>query len=141
MFHDLVMAGLGVCDVSDIAISVLCTVIGHQADKGWVLVDAGWMAMSRDRGTAQQKIDYGYGAVCDLDGKWLPELHVSGANQEHGIISAMSGLPIDIARFPIGSQLRILPNHACATAAQFDRYHVVNGGLTEIATWPRWGGW
>jgi D-serine deaminase-like pyridoxal phosphate-dependent protein len=55
MFFDLVMAGLNVCKVDDIAVSVLATVIGHQPDKGWIITDAGWMAMSRDRGTAAQK--------------------------------------------------------------------------------------
>ena len=41
VFFDLVMAGLGVCHVDDIAISVLTTVIGHQREKGWTIVDAG----------------------------------------------------------------------------------------------------
>ena len=49
MFQDLVMAGLGVCAVDDIAISVLGSVIGHQREKNWVITDAGWMALSRDR--------------------------------------------------------------------------------------------
>ena len=50
VFNDLVMAGIGVCGVHDIALSVLGTVIGHQPEKGWTLIDAGWMALSRDRG-------------------------------------------------------------------------------------------
>ena len=37
--------------------------------------------MSRDRGTQRQKVDYGYGAVCDADGNVTPGL--AGANQEH----------------------------------------------------------
>ncbi|MEP6824849.1 MAG: alanine racemase, partial [Ramlibacter sp.] len=49
VFFDLVMANVGVCAPQDVALSVLTTVIGHQADKGWAIVDAGWMAMSRDR--------------------------------------------------------------------------------------------
>ena len=61
MFMDLVMAGLGVCAVDDIAISVLATVIGHQPEKGWIITDAGWMALSRDRGTSAQPVDQGYG--------------------------------------------------------------------------------
>ena len=69
VFFDLVMANVGVCTPRDIALSVLTTVIGHQADKGWAIVDAGWMAMSRDRGTARQRVDYGYGAVCDAAGE------------------------------------------------------------------------
>src|SRR3546814_5890947 len=56
VFFDLFMAGLGVCRQDDIALSVLTTVIGHQPEKDWILVDAGWMAMSRDRGTAGQPV-------------------------------------------------------------------------------------
>lgn len=141
MFMDLVMAGLGVCEPADIAISVLTTVIGHQAEKGWILTDAGWMAMSRDRGTATQDVDQGYGMVCDLEAQPIEGLVVSGANQEHGIIACRTGVAVDPSRFPIGSRLRILPNHACATAAQYDAYHVVAGDGTVYARWPRFGGW
>ncbi|MBL8327359.1 MAG: alanine racemase [Rubrivivax sp.] len=142
VFHDLVMAGLGVCRPEDIALSVLCTVIGHQAHKGWVLVDAGWMALSRDRGTQGQPLDQGYGLVCREDGQPLMNWTVSAANQEHGIITARDGqMPPDLAeRFPLGSRLRILPNHACATAAQFSEYLVL-GPEGPQARWPRFGGW
>lgn len=140
MFHDLVMAGLGVCQLDDIAISVLGSVIGHQREKNWILTDAGWMALSRDRGTAQQKVDQGYGLVCDAAGKPLGDLIVTDANQEHGIIARRDGGAIDFSRFPIGSMLRILPNHACATAAQHGDYKVLrNGGVAE--TWERFSGW
>src|SRR3546814_1475207 len=80
------MNGLGVCQQSDIALSVLCTVIGHQKEKGWIITDGGWMAMSRDRGTAKQKVDQGYGLVRDQDGHPIPDLIMSQANQEHGIV-------------------------------------------------------
>ncbi len=141
VFFDLVMRNVGVCSCGDIALSVLTTVIGHQHEKGWVIVDAGWMAMSRDRGTARQGHDFGYGQVCDLAGVVLPGYTMSGANQEHGIISREDGLDKNIAeRFPIGTMLRILPNHACATGAQFPEYHAL-GADGEIQTWPRFYGW
>jgi D-serine deaminase-like pyridoxal phosphate-dependent protein len=63
------------------------TVIGHQRDKGWILIDAGWMAMSQDRGTAKQAVNQGYGVVCDLAGNPYPDLILADANQEHGIIT------------------------------------------------------
>ena len=141
VFHDLVMAGLGVCRTEDIALSVLATVIGHQPDRGWVLVDAGWMALSRDRGTQSQPVDQGYGLVCTEDGTVLDDWTVTAANQEHGIVTRRGGAGEDpCSRFPIGSRLRILPNHACATAAQFDRYHVISAD-GSLASWPRFGGW
>ena len=143
VFFDLVMANVGVCSSDDIALSVLTTVIGHQADKGWAIVDAGWMALSRDRGTQSQQHDYGYGQVCDAHGCPLPGWVVRSANQEHGVVSlaAPAHDPVDVVRrFPVGSRLRILPNHACATAAQFPAYRVLqpDGG---VATWERFYGW
>lgn len=136
VFQDLVMAGLGVCAVEDIAISVATAVIGHQAERGWLIVDAGWMALSRDRGTQAQDVDQGYGLVAGHD-----DLIVMSANQEHGIIADRHGRPLDLARFPIGTLLRILPNHACATAAQHDRYHVLDEAGEVLHVWPRFGGW
>ena len=141
MFFDLFMAGLDVCTLDDIALSVLTSVIGHQPEKGWIITDAGWMAMSRDRGTASQKIDQGYGVVCDVAGRPIEGLIVASANQEHGIIAARGGAALDIAQFPIGTLLRILPNHACATAAQHDAYHVVDAASQIEARWPRFSGW
>jgi D-serine deaminase-like pyridoxal phosphate-dependent protein len=140
MFHDLVMAGLGVCAIDDIAISVLATVIGHQPERHWIITDAGWMALSRDRGTAKQKVDQGYGLVCDERGVPLDELIVVDANQEHGIVARRDGGPIDLARFPVGSLMRILPNHACATAAQHAEYHVLRDN-EPAETWDRFSGW
>jgi D-serine deaminase-like pyridoxal phosphate-dependent protein len=142
VFFDLVMAGLGMCRHEDIALSVLTTVIGHQVDKGWVLVDAGWMALSRDRGTQGQPIDQGYGLVCREDGQVLDDWIVGAANQEHGIITQRDGAtPADLReRFPLGSRLRVLPNHACATAAQFGEYRVLTAD-GRLDTWPRFNGW
>jgi D-serine deaminase-like pyridoxal phosphate-dependent protein len=146
-FMDLVMANIGVCTPDDIALSVLATVIGHQRDKGWALVDAGWMAMSRDRGTQSQACDYGYGQVCDAAGRVLPGWLMTGANQEHGIVAfdaakpGAGAAPADIVQaLPVGTQLRILPNHACATAAQFDGYTLLAADGT-LGRWPRWNHW
>ena len=142
VFFDLFMAGVGVCGLGDIALSVLTTVIGHQPEKGWAIVDAGWMAMSRDRGTQNQAIDQGYGVVCTADGEALEDYVMASTNQEHGIVAgrnANAGTEI-AKRFPIGTLLRVLPNHACATAAQFTQYHVLQAnGAVEV--WPRFGGW
>jgi len=142
VFFDLVMAGVGVCSEEDIALSVLTTVIGHQVERGWVLVDAGWMAMSRDRGTQSQPVDQGYGLVCGLDGQALNGWLMRAANQEHGIIGRRDGqAPDDLEqRFPLGSKWRVLPNHACATGAQHELYALVDGSTVQ-SRWPRFGGW
>ena len=140
-FGDLVQAQLGTCAIDDIAISVLASVIGHKPGK--VLTDAGFLALSRDRGTAGLPVDYGYGAVADADadsGTILDGVIVSTTNQEHGIVTARLG-ELDASRFPVGSRIRILPNHACATAAAHDRYFVTNGGAEIVGVWERVNGW
>jgi D-serine deaminase-like pyridoxal phosphate-dependent protein len=139
---DLVMAGIGVCSLDDIALSVLTTVIGHQRERGWIIVDAGWMALSRDRGTARQAVDQGYGVVCDANGRVLDDLIVTGANQEHGIVAVRPDGTAALPELPVGTLLRILPNHACATAAQFDGYAVLPANASRSLThWPRFRGW
>jgi len=141
--QDLVMAGLGVCTLQDIALSVLVTVIGHQPERGWIITDGGWMAMSRDRGTARQPVDQGYGVVCDVEGDVLADdLIVTSANQEHGVVAQRHGNPLDLDQYPVGRLLRILPNHACATGAQHSEYCVLQHGTSEgVCRWPRVNGW
>ena len=143
MFQDLVMAGIGVCGVEDIALSVLVSVIGHQSERGWIITDGGWTALSRDRGTQSQSVDQGYGLVCDVGGRVLADdLIVRSTNQEHGIVARRDAGPIDPQRFPVGTLLRVLPNHACATASEHACYHVVDGTAPEVVDrWERFSGW
>jgi len=141
VFGDLVQAELGTCSMDDIAIGVLSSVIGHNRHHGRVLIDGGFLALSRDRGTSEMPVDWGYGAVCDpLSRAPFENVTVSSTNQEHGIITSRSG-PIDFDRFPIGSRVLVLPNHACATAAAHDRYFVTEGGEEIVDVWERVNGW
>ena len=142
VFFDLVMTGIGISTIDDIALSVLATVIGHQREKGWILVDAGWMAMSQDRGTSKQDVNQGYGIVCREDGTAYPDLLLADANQEHGIITLRPGATGPLPELAIGDRVRILPNHACATGAQHRSYHVVHGTSDAVTDeWQRFGGW
>src|SRR3546814_17464341 len=109
------MANLGVCTLDDIALSVMATVISHRPDKGWIIVDAGGLALSKDHGTAEQARDYGYGAVCDADGRLLPGLPVGKVKQEHGLIKAADeAAPANQdSILPLGDRVGILPKHPC----------------------------
>jgi D-serine deaminase-like pyridoxal phosphate-dependent protein len=142
VFFDLVMAGIGVCTHADLALTVVATVIGHRPDKGWILTDGGWMATSRDRGTSRQRVDQAYGLVADLDGVLHDDLLMTDASQEHGILAIRPGSPAPLPDLPVGSRVRILPIHACATAGQHEHYHVVEPGARTVeAVWPRVRGW
>jgi len=143
VFYDLFQAGLGVCTTDDIAVSVLASVISQNPDHNQILIDAGGLALSKDRSTAALDTDLGYGLVCDAD-TGVPingpdgPLTVAGVHQEHGqIILADSE---SLKQFPVGTRIRILPNHVCMTAAAYDRYNVIDGE-TVIAEWKRCNGW
>lgn len=66
---------------------------------------------------------------------------VFSANQEHGIVTRRNGKDIDFDTDPVGTMVRILPNHACATAMMHDRYQVVENSNEVIDIWPRINGW
>lgn len=140
LLNDLVMVGLGVCDVGDIAVSVLASVIGHQKSKGWTITDGGWTALSSDRGSVFQETDPGYGTVCDVHGEPMADVMVSEMNQEHGIVAGR-GTKLERNLLAMGRVVRILPNHACATGAMHDRYYVVDGTTEIVDVWPRLNGW
>lgn len=134
-FFDLFMSNVGICRISDIAGSVLTTVIGRKVDRRRVITDSGFLAMSRDRGTARQHKDYAYGLVCDVKGVPLDNgnLLLTGTNQEHGIITLPENSSLFQADFPLGRRLRILPNHACPTAAPYAHLLIVeNGIITDV---------
>ncbi len=146
VLFDLVMAGLDVCALDDIAISVLGSIIGCQKQKHLLLSDAGWMAMSRDRGSEKHEQNYGYGIICNEQGKIQHDLVLQSANQEHGII-AVKAKPNNhskametLGQFTIGDLIRILPNHACATASQYQNYFLVSGDkvVAEISSINGW---
>ncbi|MBL4602485.1 MAG: alanine racemase [Emcibacteraceae bacterium] len=141
VFQDAFQAGLGCCSNDDIALSVLCTVISHKNNQDRIITDAGGVALSKDQSTRGTDFDCGYGLVADVNGKILDNLFVTSANQEHGIITTKDGSEFDFSAYPIGTQLRILPNHSCMTAAAYNEYNVIDGSSEIVETWQRCNGW
>jgi D-serine deaminase-like pyridoxal phosphate-dependent protein len=140
MFHDLFQAAIGSCTRDDIALTVLASVIGVDNDNRRFLVDAGALALSKDRSTQATTQDAGYGEVWDIDGRPLSgDWTITRAWQEHGL--AVAAIPGSTREVAIGNRVRIGPNHACITAAAHDRYHIVDGGTEVVATWDRVNGW
>jgi len=141
MFFDLFQAGLGTCSLDDIAVSVLSTVIGHKPEYNRFYIDAGALALSKDSCANETMPGAGYGLVCNLAGHPIAGVHVANMSQEHGWVTCIdANTTVPFERFPIGSRVRVLPNHSCLTAAAYDRYHVVDDGEI-VAEWPRINGW
>jgi D-serine deaminase-like pyridoxal phosphate-dependent protein len=118
VFYDAFQATIGSCALEDVAVSVLATVIGSYPERGEAIIDAGALALSKDLGPHHVDSGFGYGIVCDLDLQRLP-IRIAALSQEHGKLIADAHVP------PVGTRLRIIPNHSCLTAAMFDRYAIV----------------
>ena len=140
MFQDLFQAEIGSCTREDIALTVLASVQGRRPAENRLLVDAGALALSKDQSTRHSPRNAGFGLILDILGRpAFGECIIERANQEHGV--ATSDLPIPFDDLPIGTRVRVAPNHACLTAAAYERYHVVDGGDEVVAVWDRMNGW
>ncbi|MEM8929809.1 MAG: alanine racemase [Acidobacteriota bacterium] len=119
VFYDHTQVALGACAVTDCALTVVASVISSQPGAEYCVVDAGALALSKDPGPSwvtpttfgEIFADYRAGA---LD----PEIRLTGLSQEHGVVSA----PL-----PVGTRLRILPNHSCLVVPYFESYVAVRG--------------
>lgn len=129
----------GLCGWDDLACSVLSTVIGHNHTGLALVLDAGALALSKDVTANTFAPGTGFGIVADEHGARLP-LHVSTAYQEHGMVP----VPDEswFSRLPVGSLVRIYPNHVCMTAAGgYGAFDVVGPDGAVTARWPRVDGW
>ena len=130
-FHDFAQVALGTCGVRDCAVTVLASVVSHRPGDGRSVVDAGALALSKDLGPERPERPTMGEVFADYEAGVLEEeARLVGLSQEHGILSAPR---------PVGSRLRILPNHSCLTAAQFDEYAVVRGEEV-VDRWRIWRG-
>ena len=140
VFNDLDQALIGSCGPKDLALSVLASVIGHYPHRNQMLIDAGALALSKDISAQEFQPKVGYGTIADAPSK---DMAVIECSQEHGFVASADPMPY--GNMPIGTRVRILPNHACITAAAYDKYYVVDsdldGGKSVVDIYDRINGW
>jgi len=137
VFFDTTQVAIGSCTIDDCAQSVLSAVVHRDRARGHVVIDAGAIALSKDRGADLPGHPAGYGRVLALAGEDLG-LRVDAVSQEHGVIRVTDAALFD--RLPVGARVRVLVNHSCLSAAQHDAYHVLEG--SRIADrWTIHRGW
>ena len=137
IFFDALQARLGSCKLEDCALTVLASVVHRDATRRKVIVDAGAIALSKDRGPVEFDPRCGYGKVLDLEGNDLG-LVVNEMSQEHGVILASDNGVFD--QLKVGTRVRVLANHSCLTAAQHTHYNVLEGGRI-VDQWRIHTGW
>ncbi|MBN9489325.1 MAG: alanine racemase [Alphaproteobacteria bacterium] len=140
VFNDLDQEFIGSCKPADLALSVLASVIGHYPHRNQLLIDAGALALSKDISAQEFQPKVGFGTIADAPVK---DMAVVACSQEHGFVGADD--PIPFGNLPVGSRVRVWPNHACITAAAYDRYYVIDsdldGGKSIVGTYDRINGW
>ncbi len=136
LLFDAFQAAIGSCDLTDVALSVLATVISAFPERQRAVIDAGALALSRDPGPTHVDPNCGFGRVVAVDDQHpLPGLRLTSLSQEHGVVEGPG-----VAALRPGTRLRVLPNHSCLAAACFDRFHVLRG--VEISDeWRPIRGW
>jgi D-serine deaminase-like pyridoxal phosphate-dependent protein len=137
IFFDAFQATLGSCSIDDCALTVLASVVHRDRGRRKVIIDAGAIALSKDRGPVGLNPNCGYGKVLDLEGKDL-NLTVSEMSQEHGVVIAEDEHTFD--RLRVGARVRVLANHSCLTAAQHSHYNVLEGE-NIVDHWQIHTGW
>jgi len=142
MFGDVDQALIGSCTWDHIAVTVLASVIGHNRRTRRIIVDAGGLAMSKDIGPSEFDSATGYGTVMGVGGKPRADrMYLAAVSQEHGQLALPAGTEPPWDEVPVGSRVRIFPNHVCMTAAAHDRYHVLDENGSAVTEWPRVNGW
>jgi D-serine deaminase-like pyridoxal phosphate-dependent protein len=137
IFYDAFQAAIGSCSRDDAALSIMATVIGNYASEGRLVIDAGALALSKDRGATHVDPGAGYGLVTDMQGRWLDALRVGSLSQEHGVVQ---GPPRLIAELEVGSRVRVVANHSCLAAA-LHQVLVVTRGEQVVDRWRPVRGW
>ena len=139
VFNDLKQLSVGACERDGLALSVLASVIGHNRHRRHIILDAGALALSKDISAHDDHPEVGYGEVCNVENlDPFVGLCVKSMSQEHGIVPVTNDEQFD--ELPIGARVRILPNHACITAAGYSHYEVFDNGKL-ISRWDRVNGW
>lgn len=114
-YFDRMQLSLGSCELQECALTVMAQVVSAQATHA--VIDAGALALSKDVG-AGDRSTMGDVFIGIDDDELDPDLRVVSLSQEHGKLSRS---------LPVGTRVRVLPNHSCLTAACFDRCWAVRG--------------
>jgi D-serine deaminase-like pyridoxal phosphate-dependent protein len=137
IFFDAFQATLGSCGFDDCALTVLAAVVHRDRGRRKVVLDAGAIALSKDRGAVEFDPGCGYGRVLDLEGRDTGA-RISGLSQEHGEILVDDEETFESLK--VGTRVRVLANHSCLTAAQHSHYQVLEKGRI-VDRWELQRGW
>ncbi|WP_221568342.1 D-TA family PLP-dependent enzyme [Alkalihalobacillus sp. TS-13] len=116
VFFDAIQVGLGVADIENCALTVLASVVGVYQDR--IVFDTGSKTLCLDKGAHGNNTVKGFGHMIGH-----PEITLERLSEEHGI-----GTSTQKSSLKLNDKVRIIPNHACTVANQFEEYIVHQNG-------------
>jgi D-serine deaminase-like pyridoxal phosphate-dependent protein len=116
VFGDAQQWELGTCAPETIALTALATVMSRSPDH--LILDTGSKVLGADRAAYST----GFGRLLDH-----PDARLTGLSEHHGTV-----IGVDL---PIGTRVRVVPNHVCATVNLADEY-LVHSPDSALSTWP-----
>jgi D-serine deaminase-like pyridoxal phosphate-dependent protein len=117
--YDFTQVALSSCSVGQCAVTVLASVVSSRSDDRTSVVDAGALALSADPGPPNVTMATKGEILTDgLRDTLRQNARIVSLSQEHGVVSSA---------LPVGSRIRIIPNHSCLSVACFDAFFVVRG--------------
>jgi len=129
VFNDLTEKNIGVVNWDRLALSVITTVVS--VNDTYMIIDAGSKTMTSDMGAHGTSKVKGFGLAFLPDQRPDDEtgLPIEKLSEEHGFIRHNGN------KLPVGTRLRLYPNHSCPVVNLFDVIHIFeNGSLKD--KWP-----
>jgi D-serine deaminase-like pyridoxal phosphate-dependent protein len=117
VFGDAQQWELGATTPERIALTAYATVVSHAG--GRAVLDSGSKVLGADHAAFSS----GYGRLLDH-----PQARIVLLSEHHAVVD-LAGAPLP----PLGSQVRVVPNHVCSAVNLADRLVLVGGPETE---WP-----
>jgi D-serine deaminase-like pyridoxal phosphate-dependent protein len=132
VFYDLTQHKLGVCQLTDIAVRMICPVVAVHPSRNEVVIYGGAIHFAKD-------------SIINIDGKKLfgrivvdnegnktlldEKNYLHALSQEHGILKIT---PRDLNLFKPGMLVEIIPVHSCLTANLMKEYLTTDGKVIRM---------
>lgn len=132
VFYDLMQFKLGVCQLSDIAVRMVCPVVAVHPSRNEVVIYGGAIHFAKDSIiNIDGKPLFGRIVVNDGDKKILldEKNYLHALSQEHGILKIT---PRDLHYFTPGTLIEIIPVHSCLTANLMKEYMTTEGEIIKM---------
>ena len=132
VFYDLMQYKLGVCQLSDIAVRMVCPVISVHPSRNEVVIYGGAIHFAKDSiVNLDGKLLYGRVVVNENETKILldEKNYLHSLSQEHGILKVN---PRELHFFKPGNLIEIIPVHSCLTANLMKEYLTTEGEIIRM---------